>query len=301
MKQQLLHKNYDEYEKLQSAFHKEMPLLSSTTIQFPYKYGPFPKNLMDEAVKVNERFLNKWQPTIEEHLPKTQLQSFVAYQNKYFSNHAQSQNLKESLFRKCKCETKRQIRDIILQSIPLNSLGMAGIRLDHLDFLGNIFSAHHGNTFLSFGGCTQGVDLATPTQTGHGEGLNGTLRATIIASSGVVGECYDQIALDIFANGGGNTRQASYDENASLPDNIEAELGSTAAQDGFVFNAVTEWELATANQWLAQQADISSVDVFRAIGGGTMRFKTFTYGAFPDPLTGTSSSTTAYEMKIGHS
>jgi len=280
--------NYDEFDKLKNALHTEMPFISESFVKIPYKYAPFPKNLMDEAVRVNEKFLNKWQGVIEDKFSNQEKEIFRAYQNKYFSNRELSSNLKESFFKKCNCKTKRQITDIIIQSIGHNIWRNHGMKLDYTDFLVNVFFSNHGNAFISFGvpSCNAGATLdSLGAIVGSTSSTTGYIRAAGL-DSGSTSDCYDELAQDVNA-AGGNYRLAAYDDSSG-PNNLEAEAGSHSAATGVNVQSVTEWTLATATQFLAMQSDNNGNE--HDTWAGTLYLDAQSYGAFPDPISASTDN-----------
>lgn len=274
-----------------------MPFISDSFLKIKYKYAPFPKNLMDEAVRVNEKFLNEYQSRIEEHMSNEYLDIFRAYQNKHFSKRQLSNNFKESIFRDCKCKTLEQINDITLQTTLANMQNQIGMehRLDDISGIMNNTRFGMIITPFVFSSSCAGSTLASTSSTGSTATTTGYIRATAIAS-GSTSDCYDEIALDC-VTAAANYRLGVYD-NDGAPNNLEAETGSHAAATGINPQSVTEWTLATALQYVANQSDNSS----NVHGNytGTSHNQSQAYGAFADPAS-TSTDTSPPYGQISHS
>jgi len=303
--QQLDYK-FEKLQDLQIAFRKEMPLISEDSFTYPKKFGMncMPKNLNEDYTKVNEKFLDKWLGTIQENLNKYDLELFNQYQNKYFSKNQYSENLKESFFRKCKCKTSRQLRDVILQSMGLSQLGIAGIKLDHYDFLGNIFMGNHGNAFLSFGDvCTPGADNETGDTGLNATGWSGQnvgTKHTITKNT-----CFDRVAFNISA-AVGNMLIGIYDNGGADTGNTATNLlGATtahAAVIGFNWKTLTEVTAPDSIAWVVENSDSVSLRLYYNSTGVRSAKNPVTYPTLQDPTNTWSYPTTFItNNKMGHS
>lgn len=302
MTQQILSKNYDEFEKLQHAFRFEMPIFTSKTASVPYKFGKFPKNLIDEAIRINEKFLDKWQSIIEEYFPKPNLDLFIQYQNKYFTNRYNSDNWKESLFKKCTCKTKQQLNKIILEFMINNNNSFLAKSI----FPTIYNSAHMGLQNLAFvgivtpSGCTPGAELETNTSTTPSDAGADVVHAQSV--TGTVDECYDQIAIST-DTAVGDLDVGAFDDNGSaVPEDLLTQSSSFTPGADYNFNAVTEYTLTTTKLWLAFNNSSASWKGFiGASADGRPEDTGVTQGtAWPDPFVEAQDSTTPFRMKTNH-
>lgn len=145
-----------------------------------------------------------------------------------------------------------------------------------------------------------GADLTAGSTAAHMSGFN-TLILAHQTGSGVIGEYYDRLAMNIFS-AVGNERLGHYaDSGSTKPSALLAETGSIASVTGFNWQSVTEYALTTVINWVAIQTDSGSNDIYHA-ATGNREFKSFTYGAYENPITGTTNSgTNVVNCKAGHS
>lgn len=118
------------------------------------------------------------------------------------------------------------------------------------------------------------------------------------ATTGIIGQYYDRIAANYFADGSGNDRLACYDESGGNPNAILAETGSSATLASFGWKSVTEFALTTVNLWICLQVDNADADCYFKASVNRVA-KSQAYGAFS---TGgfTPGSGSGRNMKIGH-
>lgn len=291
----------DESEIILRALNDEMPYFSNNFVKLKHPYSSFPKNFMEQACKINEKFLNKWQSKIEDSFNEKQKLIFAHYQNKYFSGKIYNENFKESLFKKCKCNNEEYLNKIILQSMM--KLGVGEMKLDRLNFLGNInlnMIIGNMNTGAYRGASCAGTTLATVVDDATlGSSPTGYIQGSAV--SGTIGKCYDQISINIIT-ALGNYRLASYDDSGSNPVNLDVESGSISASTGNNLQTVTEWTFSTATNWLLYQNDNSGLQLrIKSGGAGLLRLKAQSYGAFPDPIVSPTSDNTPRYLRCAHS
>jgi hypothetical protein len=285
---------YDEIEQLQQSIENEMPYFSNRFIKIKYTYGPFPKNLMNEAIKVNEKFLNKFQAKIEQYMGDEYLYKFRAYQNKYFSNQDFSQNFKESIFNNCKCKTQQQINDITLQTTINNMSNQIGMNHIINNITGIMNNTKFGMLIDSFRFATScaGDDLSTTSVAQNVSTTTGYIRASSPAT-GSTDDCYDQLGISC-GTAVGNYRLGSYDNTSNNPVNLEAETPSHSAQTGINMQSVTEYTLATAKQWVGLQSDNNGNQHGIYTDSSGLRLEGQSYGAFPSTFSPTTDNSPNY-------
>lgn len=237
---------------------KEMPMLTSQTAKIPNPYGYFPKNLKEQADKVNEKYLNKHLAVIEEisyRYPNHLLPQWMKnYQNRYFKA-----NIAHDGFFK-------------------NNINESG-------YTKNTRFMFDGNTFIQFG-LENGATLATPASTSSGSNLDVYIYAQAVAA-GLIGQYYNEICFHRATNFGagshGNLRYGVYDQQAGVPTNLMADTGLFSSDnipdnDFTTFKSVTQFALTTTANYTAILGD----------SGGTV---------YPTWFTGTPSpiNTSAYK------
>lgn len=271
----------------------EMPQLSDDFCKIPnFSYGNLPKNFMDCASIFDNKFLNNYLCVIEElkHrdgeniIPKW----FIDYQIKYFVKH-----------------------DILnhdgVFSLRLHD-GIGGRINPHLTEVREVgFFPYSGLTTFSnpilnrAAGGTPGSDL----ESGTGGTLNGSgagLEISKTDTTGTVGHLYDRVAASM-NSASGNHRLGIYSDSSG-PDVLEAETASLTVTADYAWQSVTEFDLTTATNWLAWDADNTSCEFKYKTGysSGDIKYKTYTYGALPNPAgSGYTNDSYKHLMKMGHS
>jgi len=105
------------------GFTKLMPIVNGGTHSYPNldTATRLPKSMILEELRVNEKFLNKYQSVIEDNLSKKQLDNFVEYQNWNFKHgmgetkrnqkqYSDANELtKENLFSNVNVKTKKEL------------------------------------------------------------------------------------------------------------------------------------------------------------------------------------------------
>ena len=286
---------YDEIEQLHQSIKNEMPYFSNKFIKIKYTYAPFPKNLMNEAIKVNEKFLNKFQAKIEQYMGDEYLYKFRAYQNKYFSNQDFSQNFKESIFNNCKCKTQQQINDITLQTTINNMSNQIGMNHIINNITGIMNNTRFGMLIDSFRfapTCNAGDDLSTSDSSTDTATTTGYIRLSPPAE-GSTDDCYDQLGISCGV-AVANYRLGSYDSADTQPVNLEAETPSHSAQTGINMQSVTEYTLATAQQWVGLQSDNNGNKHGVYVDSDDLRNKSQSYGVFPATISTSTDNSPNY-------
>ena len=98
------------------------------------------------------------------------------------------------------------------------------------------------------------------------------------ASVGVIGECYDQIAIDANSTNG-NIRMGAYNETTSdEPDVLYAETENSMTAT-YTFKSITEFTLTTVPIWFAFQPQATSNQIREHAITDGLRW----YTAYPEP------------------
>ena len=269
----------DDIPFLLRDMQKEMPFHSDNITTIPRTFKQFPKKVMEESHKVNNKFLNNHLGEIEEAVHKKLLNkiSFIQQQKKY---HEKSGILNHDNFFHCDLATGTPI---------------SNDNFHHSNFV--------INSYLS-AGCTGGDELETfPTHSVYGNFSSAYL---VIARSntteGVVGTCYDQIAVN--SNGSdGTIRMGAYSDTSDDPDVLYAENLNSMTSD-YAYKSLTEFTLTSASTWLAIHIEEDNqISEGGERAGDDRWYKSTSYGAFPDPAgTGYTEGTEAQlrQMKISH-
>lgn len=257
----------------------KMPIHTNDTFKIPLKFGGFPKNIMDESHKKDNRFLNSFLSEIEDAIHFKLLgrqfkENFLYQQGKY---HLKSGILNHDNFFK-------KLGSII----PPHHVLCCGL------MLGNMNTGTYRVTGVFGADLTNGT--ATTTKSTFGADF---VKGAKLTDLGTVGELYNQVALNV-DTAVGNIRLAAYDDSSN-PTNLYAETGSSAATADYNFRSVTEFDLDTAQNWAAWQQDDGDIVVNSLVVTGGREFVAHTYGVFPDPFGSPTGDDNAENMKIGHS
>ena len=268
----------EDIEFIIKDIQREMPKHTENNCKIPYTFSKFPKNLMEESHKKQNKFLNCHLAEIEESiyqkkLPNT-IKSWFLHQN--FKYHLKSGILNhDGVFRTLKNELLYGHNNHILASHTL--FGVIG---------------------SSSGGCTGGADVQV-------DGTDNTTHSSVnnlycgLISNAEAGKCYNQIAISC-SSAAGNKRMANYTDNTGEPDALIAETASIAQTPDYDFVSIPEWtQDGTTNVWCAYNSDSVS-NVVNNLSGGQRRFVSTTYGAMPDPFPAPSSDTFPHKQKIGY-
>jgi len=263
----------------------EMPLLSKDHCSIPMSFSQgLVKDFSKASDKINDKYLNKNQHEIEElnyclgerGEIKKLLFDFRKYQNKYF----ESQLNKDSFF---KLEDRKLFKE-------------------------ETFIVPNRHSTISGGSsCVAGSEIETGDRTNNTIG-NENRNACTRATGFTIGECYDQMALDIKV-ASGNTIYGLWDDDGignSLPKNLLAKTATIASATGYGYNAFTsEAEITTTTSWMGFNQSVTAQDVYRSLAGDAYSNASAYSITFPimlDPYVNTTYlATTIYTHKVSHS
>lgn len=252
----------------------KMPLHSETLVKIPHNYGmKFPKNLKDQSDLIHNKVLNSYLSEIEEADYKKLLS--VSFK-KWFSN----QNKK---YHSSEIFNHDNLKNKLKNLIPP----------DHVLGCGLII-----NPFRFVHIPVDGDDLETGTAAGHGN-FGDTQIVCSLAQGGVIGNLYDQIALNI--NSAMNNQLGVYDDDGS-PNNLIAGDITQAVSTSYAWYSLTEFSLTTTGNWLCFRAFTNNQTGFFSGQTNRLAYQVQSYGvAFPDPSSAFLSGVDCCAMKIGHS
>ena len=254
----------------------EMSLHSENYAKVPYSFSQkMPKSLMDLSHKNQNKFLNNHLAEIEE-----------AHHCKILSPKILNWFLRQN--RKYHFESGILNHDGFFKKHPA-TYHKPGMDISDVAFLASLNVSANG------------VDLEGGNSDNHGTVFGNSIEITRVSTAGVIGAKYDRLAVNIF-NAVGNERLACYDEDTALPDNLLAEVGSTASANGFNWRTVTEYELTTTGVWVGGQYSSGSNDTFYGlIRAAENKYHNQAFGAFPDPFGSIDGNNVERNYKCGHS
>ena len=205
--------NFDKIEDIKIGL-KQMPVITDNGASHSYPNSRLPtrlpKNMILDELKVNEKFLNKYQSLIEDNLPKKQLEQFVEYQNwnfKYGMGETKrnrhlyvdtTELTKENLFSGCKCKEKTQLEKVVRESLMgVDNFGVFPNNWSSLIPQKTNFSYQtlvtFSNASLNRGGCVPSGEIGNANSgsntargcktnyfTRYGSSISGTLTADLI-------------------------------------------------------------------------------------------------------------------------
>jgi len=257
---------------------EEMPIHTQTTAKIKRSYSQgMPKNLMEYSAFVDNHFLNENLAIIEE---------------------MQHRNTKHPI-------------PLWFRQYQLRHYAKYGIlKGDH--FFGpfaRIFpdlGEHRGIGFLPYAGITLGFGIVGDTKvlgsdiecggTTSNSGSNTNYIVAFKKTTGIVGQYYDRIALNVHT-ANGTYRLACYSSTTTL----YAETGAISSALGYNWQALTEFALTGTDLWLAYNTATSTNRIFTISNDGTMWENAgWTYGSFVGS-TLTLGADIINNQKIGHS
>lgn len=282
----------DKISDLYSELHT-MPFKSDdkVVIEQSFEQG-FQKDFQKQLTHKMDKFLNKNQSIIEDiayidkenFIPKW----FIEYQKRQFQKYEVANH--DNFY-------KAKLNDSFFQG--------------GFDSFGLLKNTRHfrGNTrgyFNEFAAHVNGSAITT------GSTASNWLTSANLAiynkfTTGVIGEYYDQIAIDFNVHNSGSDNIAAYSDSSD-PATLYGQSGSfTGAVGAFATNlkSVTEFALTTVNGWIAYVTNgAGTIRVTSTSSSTTARQQTLTFGgsAFTSSPTGLSNFTTAdLYMRINHS
>jgi len=140
--------------------------------------------------------------------------------------------------------------------------------------------------------CNAGDDLSTTSVAENTATTTGYIRLSPPAE-GSTDDCYDQLGISCGV-AVANYRLGSYDSADTQPVNLEAETPSHSAQTGINMQSVTEYTLATAQQWVGLQSDNNGNKHGIYTDADDLRHEAQSYGAFPATFNPTTDNSPNY-------
>lgn len=252
----------------------KMPLHSEKLSKIPHNYNmKFPKNLKEESDLIHNKVLNSYLSEIEEADHKKLLS--VNFK-KWFSN----QNKK---YHSSEIFNHDNLKNKLKNLIPP----------DHVLGCGMII-----NPFRFVHIPVDGDDLETGTAVAHGN-FGDTAIVCSLAQGGVIGNLYDQIALDTQSSIG--YQLGVYDDDGAPNNLIAGAITQTVATD-YSWYALTEFSLATSGNWLCCRPYTDNSTGYFSGQTNRLAYQSTSYGsAFPNPSSASLTGTDCCSMKIGHS
>jgi len=269
----------------------EMPIHTTNLAKIPQSYSQgLPKNAMKLSHKVQNKFLNNHQAKIEEANHSNLLtKNFTAWYLNQNLIHSHSGILNhDSFFQfpQVKYSPDLSLHDVAFVGAAAGAGECAGADIELYGDLGSFGNTNNTHLFI----------MRTDE------------------SVGVVGECYDQIAIDMNSTNG-NIRMGTYNETTTdEPDVLYAQTENSVTAN-YAFKSITEFTLTSVYIWFAFQPEGTGGNPNNQIKelpssvppapDGLRWWTEFTYGTFPDPadsitwdakLTGSELR----RMKTGH-
>jgi len=143
--------------------------------------------------------------------------------------------------------------------------------------------------------CTQGSELEVVTTDSAFTNSSDFVVANSVSAT--IDECYDELAAKTEA--ATTLRMAVYDDNSD-PNNLETETDvNEVGAATYVYNSTTEFDTATAKQWIAE--NFKPAGGIRRTNSGDAEFVAHTFGTFPDPIGAIDPIAWQLRMKMRHS
>jgi len=133
---------------------------------------------------------------------------------------------------------------------------------------------------------------------------SGFVYAAKTTDLGVIGQYYDEIAINCTSGNSGNAKAVVYDDDGggtSKPNNPHnSGTGNFTSSSDFNYHTMTEFALATTQVWGAWQWESSSgITLTETSSANLGAFKSQAYGTFPTD--GFTSGADQFKHKIAHS
>jgi len=250
----------------------EMPFHTTNLAKIPQSYSQgLPKNAMKLSHKVDNKFLNNHLCEIEEAVDK-KLMDKTPFINQQIKYHGKSGILNHDNF----------FHGDLATGTPISN-----DNFHHSDVVVNPYMVTPAE-------CTPGDDIELYGDLGSYGNTNNTHLFIMRTdeSVGVVGQCYDQIAIDANSTNG-NIRMGTYNETTTdEPDVLYAQTENSVTAN-YAFKSITEFTLTSVYIWFAFQPEGTGGNPNNQIKelpsnvppapDGLRWWTEFTYGAFPDP------------------
>ena len=257
-----------------------MPKITDDNVKVKRTFSQgMPKNLSEYMDNINEKFLDNHLATVEDFSLKfhndDMTQMFKEYQNRYFN----SVLLKDSFLKIDEDGNFGTIRNYRPMSIQ------------NVGFMGSLT-----NKVL-------GAEVETDGTTSNPNNSTQNFIDVGRCTTFVANTWYDQTKFHINV-ASGNVRTCIYLDSSNTPDVLGGESASIAAvADYTTIYPIGECQILTTTGWIGHNCSSSALRWHYWAAGGTYRhYATFTFGAFPNPLTGdTAAANSSNVMKASHS
>ena len=273
-------KDFDENKIIIDTMYKNMPLHTDENFKIKHSFDQnIPKNLMEYSEKINKEYLDDNLAIIEE------------------LHHRDNNNKLVSWFR----NYQNKIYDKKNTSIHDNFLKIKNF-IKNYDKTSVLTCGFIINPYIFSVSCTHGAELTTGDTSSHTTGWSEQIAGAKVSAT--ANRCYDRIACNIFS-AAGNQRLGVYDNGGGGGDtatNLLIETTSHTAVTGFNWKNVTEFTIPDTIEWIVQNSDSASIDIYYGSTGTREGLNPYVYTTFLNPLVGeTYASNYIINYKIGHS
>lgn len=276
----------EEFTEFLKTINGNMPIHTEDKVTIPKTpFGYLPKNLMEQSVKINKKFIDSNQHIIEE----------IQYRD--------PKNLFATQMRDYQLELYR-FYDILNHDNFYSSRLREGIIKPNLTEAREVGSMHVFGSMFMFGMNavkTLGGTLETTTASTTNTFTADTLQGCSVV--GVSGDYYDRVAFSINSGAAGDMRLGVYDDTGSTaPNNLYYETGAFGVANDYAWHSLTEFSLNTARTWIVFNCS-SGAPSGNCDGAGSGRKARLgvAFGALPSSFGSPIDGGNVWQQKIGHS
>ena len=273
----------EELKAFLKIIKNDMPKHTDNTVKIKRSFSQgMPKSLKEYSDKVDNKFLNDNLHTIEEmeYRKKGVTNDFKNYQHKYYD------------------ESGILNHDLYFEHDGKIYPKVSGGSFFNQSMLSTSFASL--NRTVKISGAEVETDGTTSNPNNSTENFIDVAKCSVF----VANTWYDQTKFHINV-AAGNVRTCIYLDSSNTPDVLGGESASLAAVANYTtIYPVGECEILTTTGWIGHNCDSASLRWHYWAAGGTYRHYVypFTFGAFPNPLTGdTAAANSANVMKASHS
>ena len=259
--------------------NKDIPKITPVSVKAPLSFSQnFPKHVPDFLEKVDNKCLNNYLSAIEEISHRYPNHPYPKWMKQYQIKHFKAVLHGDGFFKQNEFGDFGKTR--YYRSLSLQNVAFLGSR-QHVNGA-DLFTATGGVNVGSFG--------------------SGNFQAFKLPNTGVIGQYYNQIAIDM-VTGSGNFKYAVYDDSSTTPNNLYQQTGSIAFATGYPWNSLTEFALTTTRNWACFNNDTSATPKSTTGSSGDRQYVTQAFAtSFTTPAPGgRTNGTDIANMKIGHS